>query len=253
MRSKESESGSAVIEATISFTAFIIVITIIYSVINFCVAESQVRFALEATVKEVSTYGYVYKFIGLDGIEASAGTAKDQINSVVDDYRSIQQIATRGSATSDDLTTVSNAGESMSATVESIRKNPLEAIKNFGSLAWWELGNGVRNTAVDAIVRALVEKNLNPGDGKSAHEYLLSLGVKDGLDGLEFSAPNFLRITDGGATAWSINLSACYYVEPRDLLRNFAKNVLNVDTTVHVCSYASTKAWVGDLAGKAGG
>jgi hypothetical protein len=247
------ESGLAVIEATISFTAFALVIAIIYSVINFCVVEARVRFAVNAATKEISSYGYLMRLAGLDQLEAERAQnghaavetiqgAAENYNQVKEGYNELRGVLDGGSLTSVDLETLEDGvdgGVALYETARQVAKDPMQFVQSLVDALMGEL----RDEAAKYFVKALVEKHLEGGDSRSVHDYLTEMGVVNGLDGVDIATPNFLGSVPGGTAAdsWNVNVEACYYVE--------IENFLRLDTKVRVCTAASTRAWMGDLAG----
>ncbi|MDR2374760.1 MAG: hypothetical protein LBD77_11880 [Bifidobacteriaceae bacterium] len=251
-----SQRGSAVIEATISFTAFAMVIAIVYSVINFCVAEARVRFAVNAAVKELSTYGYLMRMANLDqmvvSMSESAAVADGAVESIADDYGTIMgayeelsDALGQDDPSSLDLGAIDDAMDGAEGIVDTAREVADDPAAFVAGLAA-AFGRMAIDEAASYFVAALVEKQLRGEDNIDVDVYLEGLGVVDGFDGIDFDTPNFLthQVGGGSADSWNINVVACYNVE--------VKNFLKLDTRIPVCTSASTRAWMGDMAGAGG-
>ncbi|MDR1634356.1 MAG: hypothetical protein LBS27_05440 [Bifidobacteriaceae bacterium] len=250
------EGGSAVIEATIAFTAFAMVIVIVYSVINFCVAEARVRFAVDATAKELSTYGYLMRMAGLDqaatGMAQDAQNTQNTIESVTTNFENMMagynelngalQSGNIGAVDPSNLIDAIRAGGDAVDEIREVAGDPTAFVMGLAAL----VARDGLDWAASQMVGALVEKQLRGEEGIDVNAYLSGLGVVDGFDGITFYTPNFLGpVLDGEASdSWNITIQACYDVE--------VENFLNLDTKVHVCSTGSTRAWMGDQAGQGG-
>lgn len=60
IRKLKSESGSVTVEATISLSAFMFAIVTILTIINICIVQARVSYAINTTAKEISQYSYLY-------------------------------------------------------------------------------------------------------------------------------------------------------------------------------------------------
>ncbi len=67
MRRKfRDESGSVTVEATISLSAFMFAIVTILTIVNVCIVQARMSYALNTTAKEISQYSYLYSLTGLN-------------------------------------------------------------------------------------------------------------------------------------------------------------------------------------------
>ena len=60
------ERGSVTIEATISLSAFMFAIVTILTIVNICIVQAKMSYAINATAKEISQYSYLYSLTGLN-------------------------------------------------------------------------------------------------------------------------------------------------------------------------------------------
>lgn len=70
IRKLKSESGSVTVEATISLSAFMFAIVTILTIINICIVQARVSYAINTTAKEISQYSYLYALTGLNDSQA---------------------------------------------------------------------------------------------------------------------------------------------------------------------------------------
>ncbi|MBR4960946.1 MAG: pilus assembly protein, partial [Clostridia bacterium] len=66
---KKDEKGMMVVEALISFTAFILVCIGIVFMIKIFMLHNRVQYAINAAARELSTYTYIYDALGLRDAE----------------------------------------------------------------------------------------------------------------------------------------------------------------------------------------
>ena len=57
---RKVERGSVTVEATISLTAFLFFFLMIYCMIDVCIMQAKISFALNNSAKEISQYSYLY-------------------------------------------------------------------------------------------------------------------------------------------------------------------------------------------------
>lgn len=62
----KKESGSVTIEATISLSSFMFAIVTILTIVNICVVQAKMSYAINTTAKEISQYSYLYSLTGLN-------------------------------------------------------------------------------------------------------------------------------------------------------------------------------------------
>lgn len=60
LKKLHTESGSVTIEATISLSAFMFAIVTILTIVNICIAQARIAYAINTTAKEISECGRNY-------------------------------------------------------------------------------------------------------------------------------------------------------------------------------------------------
>ena len=100
---KSEENGSVTIEATISLSAFMFAIVTILTIVNICIVQARVSYAINTTAKEISQYSYLYSLTGLNEREKELyGAGKEQtqdISKILSDvntvYNEIENLGTK--------------------------------------------------------------------------------------------------------------------------------------------------------------
>ena len=216
---KDASRGSATIEAVISFTGFLFVIFTILSVINYCRAQMLISNAVDTATKEITQYSYFYKMSGLqkfsEDISANSEDGKTNLNDVLgtvgDLYSSIgtavdnsaehvsnvQNAVEEGDINVDaiqntlagiksDGTNIETSMNSVMNAFEGVQDNPLLYMKSIIAVA----GNASLDLLKSHVIAAPLAKSFTAKHFGSttaeADECLKSLGVVNGLDGLNF-------------------------------------------------------------------
>lgn len=185
------EKGSVTIEATISLSFFIFVIITILSVINVCVIQARMAFAINSTAREISEYCYLYSLIRSELRSGGGGAKKDDVApEVVKVFEAIQSIAGGEMPKIDfkELEGVWNdiikgekpgafGGEILEA-AENIAKNPAKFLFGLAKLALkGKLELEVSRRIATPIVTAMIKKHLTDEKGGKPESFLRAMRV----------------------------------------------------------------------------
>lgn len=249
MDTTEKEKGSASIEATISLTFFIFVIMAVFMLINFCIVQAKVSYAINTTAKEMSQYSYFYHVLGLENADATLKDNKKQAVEAFENFSSVIGGAQKEKSEIDDtgmeeylsklisgekdadIKNLSGEINTLSQNIGDAVNDPTKFMKSIAALAGEKFSNKVKKLIVVPLAKGMTRRHF----GKSINEantYLKGLGVVDGYDGLNFDMSTIFK--DGGK---DVNIVACYQL---DLASSFP-----FDLKVQICQRASTKAWLG--------
>ena len=213
------ERGAATIEAIISFMGFLFVIFTIFSIINVCRVQMLVSNAVDTATKELTQYSYFYKMSGLQKfsseLSATAETGKTNLNEVigtvdqlytsvgtavdttVEHGTSITDAIESGDVNLDevqnallsvknDITNVESAINSVSNAFGDVMDNPILYMKSLVAVAGNEGLDLLKSHIIAAPLAELFVSKHFGANKKEADEKLESLGVIDGLDGMNF-------------------------------------------------------------------
>ena len=262
----KQEKGSVTIEATISLTAFMFLIITLLTIVNICIVQARLAYAIHATAKEISQYSYLYSLTGINDSQSKLyKAAKEQvkpidkiISDVNDVYSEIESLGSTAEDTSRlagygsldiegllkdwDSTVgsakkIETAGSSLASTVSDIAKNPKSLMLGVAKMAGSDGFDLAKSRLVAApIAKALCQRHLvNEKDG-NVDAFLKYVGVIPAgngsyLGGLDFSKSS---IFPQGSNEITVNVS--YDVKVIALLP--------LDFTFHFNQTAITHGWL---------
>lgn len=246
---RKNEKGAASIEATISLTIFVFVIMAIYMLINYCLVQSKVSYAINTTAKEMSQYSYFYHVLGLDDLDAKLKNGKTQavntfssFNKLLGDSKAeVKEIEENptdyfGSVISgdktEDLTKIYQQIQDVSSNVLNVVNDPVEFMKSMASLAGEEVWEHVKSNVIAAPLAKGMTRRHFGSSAESANTYLEALGVVDGFDGLNFNMTTMFEDASD-----DIKIVVYYNLD--------LATVFPFKLNVSICQHASTRAWLG--------
>lgn len=197
MKRTEKNRGVLTIEATISYSIFLMVIVTMLYIMRIVYAYGLIQHATCQTAKELSMYTYVYQVAGINDLrgQIAGGTSDrtEQFNAdageVVKFYEAV-------------------CGGDFSASYDGTT-DPREILKNVGGALLGEAGKEANKQLFEAVVRPLMGGYIGADSkGNSADERLKALRVVGGLSGLNLDSSSFF---EDGTT---IDLVVCYTIDP---------------------------------------
>lgn len=204
-RQKRQNKGVLTVEATISYTIFMMVILTILFLMRIVYAYALVQHAVSQTAKELSMYTYLYHVSGVGDTvgELQSGTqsGEEKFNadaeSVVKIYETLADGWDQG-----DAETVAGEGQKLTL-------NPKKILQNVGSAIVGNASRELVNQSFSEISRWMMAGYIAAdSDGADADVKLKNLQVINGLKGLDFSASRFFE--DGQ----TIDIVVCYTLDP---------------------------------------
>lgn len=247
--SEKRERGAASIEATISLTIFVFVIMAIYMLINYCLVQAKVNYAINTTAKEMSQYSYFYHVFGLDKFDSTLADKKTQavdtfsnfnnlISSSSEEFKDISDNPSNyfdsvlSGGKTEDLNEVYKQIQEVSQNVSDVVNDPVEFMKSLAAMGGEKIWEKVKTNVIAApLARGLTRRHFGKNTAE-ANKYLESLGVVGGYDGLNFNMSNIFE--DGSD---DINIVVYYSVD--------LATVLPFDLSIGIRQQASTRAWLG--------
>ncbi|MCR5477247.1 MAG: hypothetical protein K6E92_06475 [Lachnospiraceae bacterium] len=210
------ENGMITIEATLTLSFFMFAIVTFLSIINLCIAQARISYAINVTAKEISQYSYLYSLTGLNNRQADiyqAGTKQvsdakvgEILSNVNTVYNEIQNLGKTGEKTPQNVDDIMNAwdgvngslsnmqsaGNSAIEGIRNIAKDPKNLLFGIAKLGASEVFDVAKSKLIAApLAKVMCERHLSNGE-MGAEEYLSRLGVVPAsngsyLDGLDFS------------------------------------------------------------------
>ncbi len=198
------ESGSITIEAIISLSFFIFMIISLLSVINVCLIQARMAFAINSTAREISEYSYLYSLIRSgeykDKKEANNKNISSEVPKV---FQAIQGIAGGNSFEINDSDIgkawdgiiqggkVETSGGVIGEAADNIASNPVKMLFGFAKLAaGGDLDLDTSSRVAAPVVTAMIKKHLTDAKGGKPESFLRSMRVlpraDSYLNGLDF-------------------------------------------------------------------
>lgn len=265
-KDRNKQRGSATIEAVVAFTAFLLAFFTIIGVVNYCRVQMQISAAVDTAARELSQYAYFYDMSGLQkfdlALKKEAGNATERINDVLATVDGLY--TTVGNAmdqSAEDMTNLTNAIDQGTVSIDSIKEtvnkfseretaigemmtemegkldeigdNPVLYMRSLVAIA----GDSGMDLAKRAIAFSLSKMFVLKHFGKTTgeqNETLKSLGVVDGVEGLNFRMSTMF--TDDHCQ--EIQVVVFYRV---NLSQFFDWEIFEVE----LCKQAVCSAWLG--------
>jgi hypothetical protein len=274
------ESGMMVVECTISFTIFLMVVIAIIYLINIFTVHNRIQFAINSAANELSSYSYLYQALGVRGAEQTAEKDGEPYTSRIDDTQAqvidtLTQIETTfsdGKELADGVSTpelsedyISNieeslkkVGDDIDATKESAEKSKdkiTELVSDEDSLlagiiymGMSAVDYGIHDGAGILMAELLTKKYLG---GSEADAYLKSYGIEDGYAGLDFSGSSVFNDSDGTDNGKDNDKDKRIidFVVEYDIDMDFIGFVMP-ESKLHVVQRVSVAAWLDGDGGK---
>lgn len=253
------EKGSVTIEATIALSAFMFAIVTILTIVNICIAQARIFYAINTTAKEISQYSYLYSLTGFSESQQKLyGAAKvetDKIDQVLSDvntvYNEIENLGEDAAGTpqnidgvlnawdklSNDAKSVEGAGSSLQSDLESIASDPKSLMFGIVKMAASDGFDLAKSRLIAApLAKTMCKKHLVNKKGGDVETYLKFLGIVPSasgkyIDGLDFSKSTLFP---RGSNEITINVS--YDVKVIALLP--------IDFSFHFNQTAITHGWL---------
>ncbi|HOQ01205.1 MAG TPA: TadE/TadG family type IV pilus assembly protein [Acetivibrio clariflavus] len=215
----KKSKGALTVEATIIMPLFICVILSFALFIKIVYTQNIIQHAINETANELAVYSYLYSVSGLqklhdnvkDKLEENSKPAEEQINSIVDTLNYLNNAKDAVKKAYKDLNNndleklesdledikdlskeVALKGKDLKDKLEIALKNPKDQVIAYASL----LANGafedLKGELAAPVVRLMCKKHIG-SDEIDADKRLKSLGVVNGLSGLDFSETKILN------------------------------------------------------------
>ena len=237
---KQNENGYIVVETTVVFMLFVLLVTSILSLVNIVTLQTRIHYALTQAAITVSIYSYALEAADVDEvfqiIDARSKKIRNPTSEIIADINSalsgVKDLS--GDRVYDDGM---NAVNRVIDFGENIAEDPgafIEEMLNFGASAGG-------SHLLESLVRPLVGRYLSNGS-KTGDEYLRSVNVAGGLSGLTFS-PDLYSLDDYSVLLDSdgnVRLVVTYEVEYK-----FGALPLPFGPRLKISQSAVTKSWIG--------
>ncbi len=259
LRKLRKESGSVTIEATISLSAFMFAIVTILTIVNICIIQARISYAINTTAEEISQYSYLYALTGLNESHAAVDAAGHEdtlpLDNVFNDinamYNEIEDLGDSGLASISDIDDISakwenisnslenleDSGSALANDIEDIANNPKQIIFGVAKLA----GSTILDTAkskliMEPLAKAMCKKHLVNSKNGNVDSYLKFLGVVPDATGSYYKGLKFNGSTLFPNGSNEIKVCVSYNVKVIALLP--------IDFSFHFEQTAITHGWL---------
>ena len=260
-RKVNKEDGSITIEATISLTAFMFMIFTVLTIVNICLIQAKMSYALNNTAKEISQYSYLYSLTGLvesqsnmyeqgkndtkalddtlnninavfEGIES----LKDDVSSIPDS-KGIEDVVSKWNEITKDGEAVKGSVGDLKGSLDELVSDPKGLIFGIAKLAGNKAMDYMKSKALaEPLAKALVKKHLVSKENGNIDDYLKRLYVQPSATGSYFDGIDFEGSIIFPNGTPEIRICASYDVKVVPLLP--------IDFEFHFSQQAVTRGWM---------
>ena len=243
---RDDQRGYIVVETIGAFILFVFLVASILSLVNIVALQARVHYALTQSAQALSMYSYTVEAMGFtehvvnsrvkqNALESEANETKANITGVINGIQSlsVDDVYDHGEA-------IVGRAQEWADDIASDPGNALSVVMNYA------LGHG-GDALLEQVVRPLVGRYLTNGD-MSGDEYLRSVGVIDGLRGLNFyDFPLFKIEATGEENSVFIDKNGEIKLVVRyDVDYTFGMLPLDfLDHKLSIVQIVKTKAWLG--------
>ena len=214
MKKLRGECGSVTIEATISLTAFMFAIVTLLTIVNICIVQAKMSYAINATAKEISQYSYLYSLTGINNSQKNlyekgklqAEDAEKVLKNVNTAYNEMQKLGNQDFQGVDDIqgildvwdntkgsiSTIEDSGSAIMSSLEDIAKDPKKLMFGIAKIGVSDTFDLAKSKLIAApLSKVMCKKHLVDEKDGDVEQYLRRLGVVPGangkyMDGLDF-------------------------------------------------------------------
>lgn len=197
MKKQRNNKGALTIEASISYSIFLMVVVSVLYIMRIVYVYGLVQHAVGQTAKELSMYSYLYQVSGINDLNSQVNGAtqgrtvkfNEDMGELIGFY---EKFSSGDFSASYDGTT-----------------DPKEILKNIGAAVLGEAGREVNQQLFELAARPMIAGYIGADSkGNGADARLRALRVVDGIQGLNLGNSSFFE--DGQ----TIDLVVCYTIDP---------------------------------------
>lgn len=241
----DRERGSLTVEAILFLIPFMCAFLTLVNMARFVQAEVVIHHAITQTAKQISAYSYVMTKTGITAMMQDTNAksnkfitdTKKTVGSVTEFFDSVGDLREDGNVSAG-IQEVINKGDAAVDAVSTYMEDPKDIM--YGALA--AAKSGIRGRAMTwaagSIARSSIKQSLQKLSGDhDPDQYLKTIGVVDGLAGLDFSGSHWISNETGTANGrGNVEIVVTYKL----------KNLLFPDFDFRereFCQCASTLTW----------
>lgn len=234
-------------------------IVMVLTIVNICILQAKISYAINATAKELSQYSYLYSLTGIPTakgkVASKAQKSYEDNKQIMDDTQQIfneieklgntgksfsgnpQEIGEKWSDIVGSADNIKKSGSSLKNQLSELAKDPKKLIFGIASMAASDgLDLATSRLVAAPLAHAMVQKHLVSEKDGDVEAYLKHLGVKAKGNGSYLDALDFSQSTIFPKSSNEIRITVSYYA---DVLR-----LLPIDVTFHFNQSAVTHGWL---------
>lgn len=252
---QESIRGSITLESTVALTMFLFFFMTVFSIVNICRAQAIISMAVDQTAKEMSQYAYFYKMSGMqkldEKINAASTEGRESLNGVIGGFDSLygmiesldgvkNEVSANVVGSGDIISTaLESAGGDLNAAINQLEPvfsaamdNPMEFMKTLAAFAGQQCLDVVKSRLIAAPLAKAMSIKYFGKTKEEAQARLESMGVVDGVDGLNFK----LSTVFSSMAPEDVQVTCLYQIQVIKLM--------GLDTKVTFSKTANTRGWM---------
>lgn len=191
----KTEKGSITLEASIFLVIFIVFNLAMMDLIQIARAQVVMQYAANEAAREISQYSYVLTKLGIVDKRVATSTQAAAFTSdaasLLDDIEAVGDVLSSGGNVVGAVQQAGQHAQDFFGDPDALMDNIFSLIKTWGA-------DTLSNMAIEAIVKGIVEEQIENMSAKGADEYLKDLGIDGGMGGLDFSSSRWANAAGGG-------------------------------------------------------
>lgn len=195
--------GSITLEASIFLAIFIVFYLAMMDLIQIARAQVILQYAANETAREISQYSYVLTKTGI--VEKRLSTSMQAAAFTADAAKLLDDIEAVGTALSSGRNLV-GAAQQAGEHAQNFFGDPDALMDNIFSLIKTKGADMLSSMAIEAIVKNIVEEQIENMSAKGADEYVKDLGIDGGMGGLDFSGSRWANASSGGMPELEVSI-----------------------------------------------
>ncbi|NLG87936.1 MAG: hypothetical protein GX494_01760 [Clostridiaceae bacterium] len=242
VRKFDARSGSATVEAAIILPVVIILFVSILSIIRIAGTHDRVQHALNGVAAELSQYGYLYAVSGMqekhdeiiDEIEYAKNELLERQKAISGFYGTIHSLTGKITFTgqensievltgiAENIRDMDDSLDDLSDQIEKILADPMGEARMIALALSDKLFGRSKTALLSVVSKSIMKIKISESLSTPVNDLEKSLGIKGGINGLDFSGSSFLddKQTIDLVVEYTVKPVPWFSVMPEVRLRN---------------------------------
>lgn len=197
------EKGSITLEASIFLVLFIVFYLAMMDLIQIARAQVILQYAANETAREISQYGYVLTKLGIVDKRVATSTQaaafRADAEELLDDIKAVGNVTASAGNIAGSVQQAGQHAQDFFGDPDALMDNIFSLIKTWGA-------DTLSDAVIEIIVRGIVEEQIENMSSKGVDEYLIDLGIDEGMGGLSFSDSHWANAASGGMPELEVSI-----------------------------------------------